>query len=113
MSETIQLPMAAAAYYSALCLALAFSTAARATSARRRPQTFLKLIFVALEEAPYRAATAGNPSLVHHRDDFTKRHVRVPSNQHKQKTPRALPTGLHALIAELGLTSNQSAASAR
>jgi hypothetical protein len=42
----------------------------------RRPQTFLKLIFVALEEAPHRAATAGNPSLVHRRDDFTERHVR-------------------------------------
>jgi hypothetical protein len=66
-------------------------------------------IFVAPEEAPNRAATAGTPSLVHRRDDFTERHVQVPNNQHKQKTPRALPTGCIHLIVEFGLRRTMAA----
>ena len=31
----------------------------------------------------HRAATAGNPSLVHRRDDFIERQVRLPGNQRK------------------------------
>jgi hypothetical protein len=38
---------------------------------------------VALKEAPHRAAAAGDPSLVHRRDDFIERQVRLLSNQRK------------------------------
>ncbi len=37
----------------------------------------------ALKETPHRAATAGDPSLVHRRDDFIERQVRLPGNQRK------------------------------
>jgi hypothetical protein len=50
----------------------------------RCPQTFFEADLVALKEAPC-AATAGDPSLVHRRNDFIKRQVRLPSNQRRQK----------------------------
>ena len=82
------------------------------------------------KEAPHCAATTADPSPVHGYDDFIERQVRLPSNQRKQKVACASsgetlpPLGLGAmlpvacrrcihLIAELGLTSNQSAASRR
>ena len=39
----------------------------------RRPQTFFDADLVALKEAPHRAATTGDPSLVHRGDDFIER----------------------------------------
>ena len=104
------------------------ATSARSCSAARR--LFFDADLVALKEAPHRAATTGDPSLVHRGDDFIERQIRLPSNQRKQKRRvrfqrrDAAPLGLGAmlpvacrrcihLIAELGLTSNQSAASRR
>jgi hypothetical protein len=47
-----------------------------------RPQAFfLKVTLMTLEEAPYRAAAAGNPSLVHRRDHLIQRQVRLVRNQ--------------------------------
>src|SRR4029077_16095813 len=87
----------------------------------RRPQTFFDADLVALQEAPHRAATTGDPSLVHRGDDFIERQIRLPSNQRKQKRRVRLqrrdaapawlgsdaPGRLPAL--PLGLTSNQAA----
>ena len=57
------------------------ATSARSCSAARR--LFFEADLVALKETPHRAATAGDPSLVHRRDDFIERQVRLPSNQRK------------------------------
>jgi hypothetical protein len=77
-----------------------------------------------------RAATTGDPLLVHRRDDFIEREIRLPTNQRRQKrrvrfqrrdaavarlgsdAPVACRRCIN-LIAELELTSNQSAASCR
>jgi hypothetical protein len=64
------------------------ATSARFCSAARR--LFFEGDLMTLEEALYRAAAAGNPSLVHRRDHLIQRQVRLVHNQREQ-TVRVLP----------------------
>src|ERR1700683_908992 len=59
------------------------ATSARSCSAARK--LFFKADLVPPKEAPYRAATTANSSLVHCRYDFIERQVWLPLNQRKQK----------------------------
>jgi len=92
---------------------------------------FFKADPVAGEKPPYRAAAAGDPSIAHRSDDFIQRQIRLIDNQNRQPVGALLQwreahpkRGLAVmlpiscqrcshLIAELGLTSNRSAASRR
>ena len=60
---------------------------ARATSARfcsAAYRVFFEADIVPPEEAPHRAAAAGNPSLAHRRDDLIQRQIRLLGNQSQQ-----------------------------
>ena len=104
------------------------ATSARSCSAARR--LFFEADIVPLKEAPHGAAAASDPSLAHRRDNFIQRQILLLANQPQQKVrvrssdEMLPPLGLAAmfpvscrrcihLIAELGLTSNHSAASRR
>ena len=77
---------------------------ARATSARfcsAACRLFFEADRVPLEEAPHRAAAAGDPSLAHRRDDLIQRQIRLVGNQHQQKV-RVCLQGRDAAPARLG-----------
>jgi hypothetical protein len=74
------------------------ATSARFCSAARR--LFFEGDLMTLEEAPYRAAAAGNPSLVHRRDHLIQRQVRLVRNQREQ-TVRVLLQRRRARAARL------------
>jgi hypothetical protein len=74
------------------------ATSARFCSAARR--LFFEGDLMTLEEAPYRAAAAGNPSLVHRRDHLIQRQVRLVRNQREQ-TVRVLLQQRRARAARL------------
>src|SRR4249919_4087144 len=77
---------------------------ARATSARfcsAACRLFFEADRVPLEEAPHRAAAAGDPSLAHRRDDLIQRQIRSVGNQHQQKV-RVCLQGRDAASARLG-----------
>src|SRR6476646_8858338 len=77
---------------------------ARATSARfcsAACRLFFEADRVPLEEAPHRAAAAGDPSLAHRRDDLIQRQIRSVGNQHQQKV-RVRLQGRDAAPARLG-----------
>ena len=96
---------------------------------RRLPRSFFEADIVPLEEPPNRDAAAGDPPLVHRRDDLIQRQIRLLGNQRQQNVrvrlqrrdaasalaamlPVSFKRCIH-LIAELALTSTHSAASRR